>query len=131
MLCSFSPCIEQVQRTCQTLTSLGFCDIDTMECLLREHNIVSMVSSIPRMAGWSGQLEDTVGCEPLPGDKEPPVGIYDKVGLNSRDAEPDLCPMENKMDKPFQFRIKVAAPVRQMQGHTGYLTFASLMPQMM
>ena len=101
-----------------------------MECLLREHNIVTMVSTVPRMAGWNGQIEETIGCEPLSGEKEPPVGIYDKVALNSRDAEPDLMPMDNKMDKPFQFRCKVAAPCRTMQGHTGYLTFASLMPQL-
>lgn len=111
------------------MRGLGFCDIETMECLLREHNMVTMVSTIPRMAGWSGKLDDIPGCESLPDNKEPPVGVYDRVAENSKDAEPDLYPQDDKMDKAFQFRCKVAAPCRTMQGHTGYLTFASLMPQ--
>ncbi|KAK0074641.1 hypothetical protein PV325_008084 [Microctonus aethiopoides] len=35
-LCSFSPCIEQVQQTCFTLETAGFVDIRTYECLQRE-----------------------------------------------------------------------------------------------
>jgi tRNA (adenine57-N1/adenine58-N1)-methyltransferase len=38
-LCSFSPCIEQVQRTCQLLTSLGFTDIRSFECLDRTYEV--------------------------------------------------------------------------------------------
>jgi tRNA (adenine57-N1/adenine58-N1)-methyltransferase len=34
--CSFSPCIEQVQRTCEDLRANGFTDIQTIEVLLRE-----------------------------------------------------------------------------------------------
>ncbi|CAF4841505.1 unnamed protein product [Pieris macdunnoughi] len=34
--CSFSPCIEQVQRTCEALTQHGFQDISTMEVLQTE-----------------------------------------------------------------------------------------------
>jgi hypothetical protein len=34
-LCSFSPCIEQVQRTCEELKAQGFTEVSTVECLLR------------------------------------------------------------------------------------------------
>lgn len=39
VLCSFSPCIEQVQRTCETLTELGFEEIRTFECLQRIYDV--------------------------------------------------------------------------------------------
>ena len=35
-LCSFSPCIEQVQRTCEKLTSVGFVELKTFENLQTE-----------------------------------------------------------------------------------------------
>lgn len=38
-LCSFSPCIEQVQKTCDTLTQHGFVELKTYECLLRNHDV--------------------------------------------------------------------------------------------
>ncbi|KAL4855850.1 tRNA (adenine(58)-N(1))-methyltransferase catalytic subunit 61A [Chlorella vulgaris] len=36
MFCSFSPCIEQVQRTCEALNANGFRDMRTLEVLLRQ-----------------------------------------------------------------------------------------------
>ena len=35
-LCSFSPCIEQVQKAISKMREEGFREISTMECLLRE-----------------------------------------------------------------------------------------------
>lgn len=37
--CSFSPCIEQVQRTCITLRQEGFLELSTIECLLKEYQV--------------------------------------------------------------------------------------------
>jgi len=34
-ICSFSPCIEQVQRTCLKLSQLKYLDVITVECLIR------------------------------------------------------------------------------------------------
>jgi tRNA A58 N-methylase Trm61 len=45
-LCSFSPCIEQVQRTCEELKAQGFTEVSTVECLLRlESKSLSTYSS--------------------------------------------------------------------------------------
>lgn len=38
-ICSFSPCIEQVQRTCAALREHCFSDVVTMECLVRNYNV--------------------------------------------------------------------------------------------
>lgn len=40
-LCSFSPCIEQVQRVCVRLDELGFSEIITVEILLRSFEVQS------------------------------------------------------------------------------------------
>ncbi|PNJ26153.1 TRMT61A isoform 1, partial [Pongo abelii] len=37
--CSFSPCIEQVQRTCQALAACGFSELSTLEVLPQVYNV--------------------------------------------------------------------------------------------
>ena len=39
VFCSFSPCIEQVQRTCAALEEQGFYAVRTLECLLRHYEV--------------------------------------------------------------------------------------------
>ncbi|XDV49974.1 hypothetical protein PO909_019112, partial [Leuciscus waleckii] len=46
-LCSFSPCIEQVQRTCEALLNHGFEEICTLEVLLRVHDVRSVTLPLP------------------------------------------------------------------------------------
>eukprot|EP00887_Chlorella_sp_A99_P001934 scaffold18.g1934.t1 len=41
VFCSFSPCIEQVQRTCKELNAHGFRGMRTMEILLRQYEVVN------------------------------------------------------------------------------------------
>lgn len=43
-ICCFSPCVEQVQKTCEVLREQGFAEIEMYECLAREH-VVSKVQA--------------------------------------------------------------------------------------
>lgn len=39
VFCAFSPCIEQVQRTCAALEEQDFYAVRTVECLLRHYEV--------------------------------------------------------------------------------------------
>ncbi|KAF5403056.1 tRNA methyltransferase [Paragonimus heterotremus] len=48
-ICSFSPCIEQVQRTCSALHLTGFVQMHTVECLQRAYDVSKTFLSVPNM----------------------------------------------------------------------------------
>ncbi len=82
-ICSFSPCIEQVQRACETMKELGFHEINTMECLVREFNIQTTSMSVPDL-GFDKFGEETPGTVPKDSDAtndliEPQVGLAQKI----------------------------------------------------
>ena len=54
VFCSFSPCIEQVQRTCEALAACAFTAPRTMECLLRSYEVVARRLSL--LQGCSGRI---------------------------------------------------------------------------
>ncbi|XP_012326608.1 tRNA (adenine(58)-N(1))-methyltransferase catalytic subunit TRMT61A [Aotus nancymaae] len=45
--CSFSPCIEQVQRTCQALAARGFSELSTLEVLPQVYNVRTVSLPLP------------------------------------------------------------------------------------
>lgn len=46
-VCSFSPCIEQVQRTCAAFTDHGFTELSTLEVLLQVHDVRTVSLPLP------------------------------------------------------------------------------------
>lgn len=100
--CSFSPCIEQVQRTCFQLNEFGFVDIQVMECLQRNYDIKSHILTVPNVGFPSASSE---------GSGE---GAYSGKKL----IHPSLS----------QHSLYTAQLSRKCPGHTGYLTFATLYP---
>ncbi|XP_058799884.1 tRNA (adenine(58)-N(1))-methyltransferase catalytic subunit TRMT61A [Phymastichus coffea] len=56
-LCSFSPCIEQVQRTCIMLTTAGFIEIQTFECLQRELTVLQKSIPVLNLTDFDYQTE--------------------------------------------------------------------------
>ncbi|KAG1371286.1 tRNA (adenine(58)-N(1))-methyltransferase catalytic subunit TRMT61A [Cocos nucifera] len=100
VLCSFSPCIEQVQRSCEALKS-NFTDVRTFEVLLRTYEIKEV-----RMDGNGG-------------GEGSPVGPFPRKRRQCLSGEGSNGSME-------QTTAVMVRPCSEARGHTGYLTFARL-----
>ncbi|KAL0276335.1 UNVERIFIED_CONTAM: hypothetical protein PYX00_003925 [Menopon gallinae] len=60
--CSFSPCIEQVQKTCEALKALGFAETRTIECLQREYQVQYRNFPVLDLEGRSGVSDSSYFC---------------------------------------------------------------------
>jgi len=109
-ICSFSPCIEQVQKTCLELKSSGFTEINTLEVLNREFQVRKI--TLPAFDPDMDPLSYTSRKRKLEDGEE-----------NDKNVE------EEKKDKEVKFVTGV--PLTNMPGHTGYLTFATLPSQIL
>lgn len=97
ILCSFSPCIEQVQRSCETLR-VDFTDIRTFEVHLHTHEV--------REASLRSWEDNEEGLSAMKSCKKRQRGAS---GVENS------CP-----------RSIMAKRSGEARGHTGYLTFARL-----
>ncbi|XP_072284447.1 tRNA (adenine(58)-N(1))-methyltransferase catalytic subunit TRMT61A [Pyxicephalus adspersus] len=95
-VCSFSPCIEQVQRTCLALTEHGFTEINTLEILLRVYDVRGINLPVPDFG--------------TPAEEK------------SSDADKSK---QLPASQPGTAHFKSGVSPREMVGHTGYLTFAT------
>ncbi|KAL5796998.1 hypothetical protein ACOSQ2_001818 [Xanthoceras sorbifolium] len=97
ILCSFSPCIEQVQRTCESLRS-NFTDIRTFEILLRTYEV--------RQGKMDGSRDKEGGSLPCKRKQHSIEGSSEQDNQSSASV--------------------LVRPCGEARGHTGYLTFARL-----
>ena len=97
-LCSFSPCIEQVQRTCTNLSSKGFIELNTFECLQREVNV--QYKNLP---------------------------ILDLECLKYEHTNKDMA-QQSENGKQDQTKLLTVTHARSLPGHTGFITIATLPP---
>ncbi|KAJ1982187.1 tRNA (adenine-N(1)-)-methyltransferase catalytic subunit trm61 [Dimargaris xerosporica] len=140
-LCSFSPCIEQVQRTCQALADHGFTDIRMFEVLIRDHDLRSVPlptiqSAIARHRSQieaktlaqqlrathaSGQAEATDNGETTKKRKAPDA-VSGPTTPNGHDLS--LRPLT---DTELHYTLMTKTE-EECRGHTSYLTFATFIP---
>lgn len=96
VLCSFSPCIEQVQRACEAMGT-HFIDVRTFEILLRTYEV--------RDGALNCATADEEAVGPLPQKRR-------KFTVPEENAD---CRQKNSV---------LVRPCSTARGHTGYLTFA-------
>ncbi|XP_017141137.1 tRNA (adenine(58)-N(1))-methyltransferase catalytic subunit TRMT61A [Drosophila miranda] len=101
--CSFSPCIEQSQRCIQELTKLGFNEICSLEVLQQES--VIKTRSLPVIDLEFLKLPKT----------------------NETTAQTTPSAEESKTPKELKKYLTSSNP-QTLPGHTGFLTFATLPP---
>lgn len=110
-ICSFSPCIEQVQKTCAALRKEGFTEISTLECLLREFQVRRITQQLFDSDRESNEVSQEAAK---------------KRKLEDHDESEDSKKEARKRRDPETSYV-TGVPLLQMPGHTGYLTFATLM----
>ncbi|SJL07800.1 related to tRNA (adenine(58)-N(1))-methyltransferase catalytic subunit TRM61 [Armillaria ostoyae] len=146
-ICCFSPCMEQVLRTVSALNDAGFTDITMYETLLRPHD----VSQIPALPSIDDAAEKLKRAElrreekrlkqiaqgqrtkrKREGDEEDPDElevkraktdeVTEEISVKSDEIPQDLAaPNTNK-------KFSVSKVMSEVRGHTSYLTFACLLP---
>jgi len=140
-ICSFSPCIEQVQKTCEALSDHGFAEITTLEVLQRNFNM-----NYAKMQTMSMGDDDVAEDNKIAKEAETDSSVTSAPEVIKKDNDTDTVVDESESCTPAKvqkkdrwqannyqkqkpvsnFSFDSAVPQIQMQGHTGFLTFASL-----
>ncbi|CAF4178646.1 unnamed protein product, partial [Rotaria magnacalcarata] len=125
-LCTFSPCIEQVQRTCQRLSTNGFEEISTVECLRRVHEFrYQHRSKINFTADQKQKAKiDTHSNKREPNDDDVDENDDEEKTPNKKRKNDSETTAKNQPRETESMLTAIGPLV--MPGHTGYLTFAYL-----
>jgi len=113
VLCSFSPCIEQVQRVCEILNTADFTDVRTFEVLLRTYEV--------REKSFTKKVEEKSFDETSTFSSFPCKRLCSEMERDYTCKPPIVKEEEAKTEK---VRTVMARPYPETKGHTGFLTFA-------
>jgi tRNA (adenine57-N1/adenine58-N1)-methyltransferase len=151
-IATYSPCVEQSQRTIQAMKAAGFHSIQTMEYRLQEH-YVDDYETIPAPRAKRKRLQkhnlqaylfdeskDAGGKESKESeamtndDTEHDTELIESIEEDTKksvESKDDTNEKEDVEDAPATKTMLVARPFVTMRGHTAFLTFATagLLPQ--
>lgn len=142
-ICSFSPCIEQVQKSCACLAELGFEEISTKECLVRNYDVRTINLPNPEFSrdNTKSQLQqkssrfdkddmDVYSEETAENSAQCEIVDSSDTKENNKTSEVLDTPAWDYIGKKTaaDFSFKAGISLGRMPGHTGYLTFATLYP---
>ena len=147
-LCSYSPCVEQSQRTIEKLKAFGFHSIKTLEVRLREHYVDDVTMECVPTEKLSRELNPNPyvpgAVQSLPvssnsGKEDEKVARIVEKGEKAEVIEPESSNDKSNNLKtkssngssarlnltPKKRKILCARPFATMRGHTAFLTFAT------
>ena len=104
-----------MQKTCQELKSGGFTEINTLECLNREFQVRKI--TLP--------VFDT-SLDLLAASRKRKLEEIEEGDGDVEDAEVK----DERSEELREARFVTGVPLTTMPGHTGYLTFATLPPDL-
>ncbi|KAL7550476.1 hypothetical protein ACHAWF_013698 [Thalassiosira exigua] len=126
-ICSYSPCMEQTQRTVAALRQNGFHSLRTVEARLKEYYVDEARMEAPPTDLPVILTEETSSLEK---ERCATGGLPPKNDDANRGVEQDSTPKATKepatsSKKRKGNKILCARPFAQMRGHTAFLTFAT------
>ena len=104
-----------MQKTCQELKSSGFTEISTLECLNREFQVRKI--TLP--------VFDT-SLDLLAASRKRKLEAEEEGDCDAEEAEA----RDERSEELREARFVTGVPLTTMPGHTGYLTFATLPPDL-
>lgn len=127
-MCTFSPCIEQVQRTCDRLRTHGFEEINTVECLRRVHEFRYQHRSKIRFTADDNceQTNDTKAVKRSSTTTDEQDDDDNDITANKKMKNDDQTSSTTTNKARETDSTLTAIGPLVMPGHTGYLTFAYL-----
>lgn len=127
-ICCFSPCIEQVQKTCQALRANGFVELCMYECLSKNHEIESKTIKCLSNSNDAAENSKALPCSDIISssaldntEKNESVSIDDDENCNPRKK------FKEHHSKFIKKIIDVTYVSNEIKGHTSFLTFATLL----
>lgn len=131
-ICSFSPCLEQVQKTIEELKNLNFTDIQTLENLRCIYSVRYNVFPEFDFGINSSNKNATTTAEKADQEDKKDENGQKKKKKKRNESDNDDDENSNDVDDEEAIDGSVykqysSKPINLQPGHTGYLTFATLL----